>query len=84
MVDNSVNNIKKLITSVVERIEDIEGQKASLNLDIREIYKEAKGGGLIPKQVREMVKLRKVDTAKRQEDEYARDLYLKALGLIED
>lgn len=76
------SNIKKLLTSVVERIERLEEEKSGLGVDIREIYAEAKGNGLDSKTIREVIKLRKVDAAKRDEQEYLRDQYLKALGLI--
>jgi len=77
-------NIEGVLKSIVERIERIEEEKAGLAADIRDIMTEAKGNGLKTKQIKEVIKLRKVDAARREEDEFVRDQYLRALGLITD
>jgi uncharacterized protein (UPF0335 family) len=49
--------------------------------DIREVYSEAKGTGFDTKVMRQVVRLRKMESADRQEQEAMLDLYLNALGM---
>ena len=69
------------LRSFVERIERLEEEKAALTADIREVYAEAKGQGFDTKIMRQVVRLRKLDRADRQEQEAMLDLYLSALGM---
>ena len=69
------------IKSIVERIERLEEEKASIAGDIREVYAEAKSNGYDVKVLRTIVKLRSIDPAERQEAEAVLDLYLHAIGL---
>ena len=57
------------LRSFLERIERLEEEKAGLTADIREIYAEAKGSGFDTKVMRQIVRLRKMDSADRQEQE---------------
>ena len=72
---------KDQLRSLVERIERLEEEKAALSADIREVYSEAKGLGFDAKVMRQVVRLRKLDRADRQEQEAILDLYLAALGM---
>ena len=72
---------KDQLKSIVERIERLEEEKAALAEDIREVYSEAKGNGFDTKIIRQVVRLRKLDRADRQEQEAILDLYLAALGM---
>ena len=69
------------LKSLVERIEKLEEEKAALGADIKEVYAEAKGQGFDTKIIRQIVRLRKLDAAERQEQEAIIDLYLSALGM---
>ena len=69
------------LRSFIERIERLEEEKAALAADIREVYAEAKGDGFDAKTMRQIVKLRKLDSADRAEQEALLDLYKAALGL---
>jgi uncharacterized protein (UPF0335 family) len=69
------------LRALVERIERLEEEKAALGADIREVYSEAKGQGFDTKIMRQVVRIRKLDTADRQEQEAVLDLYLTALGM---
>ena len=69
------------LRSFIERIERLEEEKAALTADIREVYAEAKGTGFDTKTMRQVVKLRKMDSADREEQEELLDLYKRALGL---
>jgi uncharacterized protein (UPF0335 family) len=72
---------KDQLRSLVERVERLEEEKAALTADIREVYSEAKGHGFDTKIMRQVVRLRKLDRADRQEQEAILDLYLGALGM---
>ncbi len=69
------------LKSFVERIERLEEEKAALAADIREVYAEAKGNGFDTKVMRQVIRLRKMDSGDRQEQEALLDLYKRALGL---
>ena len=75
---------KEHLKSFIERIERLEEEKAALAADIREVYSEAKGTGFDVKIMRQVVRLRKLDTADRQEQDAILDLYLSALGMKHD
>jgi len=72
---------KEHLRSFVERIERLEEEKKALAADIREVYSEAKGTGFDTKVMRQVVRLRKMESADRQEQEAMLDLYLNALGM---
>lgn len=69
------------LKSFVERIERLEEERAALGADVREVYSEAKGGGFDTKIMRQIMRLRKLDRAQRQEQEALLDLYKRALEL---
>lgn len=69
------------LRSFIERIERLEEEKAALTADVREIYAEAKSVGFDVKVMRQVVRLRKMDTADRRELEELLDLYMGALGM---
>jgi len=68
------------LKSLVERIERLEEDKATVANDLKEVYAEAKGEGFDTKILRKVIRLRKQDTAKRQEEEALIDLYVSAIG----
>jgi uncharacterized protein (UPF0335 family) len=70
------------LKSIVERIERLEEEKAALAEDIKEVYAEAKANGYDTKTLRTVIRLRKQDSAERQEQEALLDLYLAALGMV--
>ena len=69
------------LRSFIERIERLEEEKAALAADIREVYAEAKGDGFDVKTMRQIVRLRKMESSDRAEQEALLDLYKTALGL---
>ena len=69
------------LRQLIERIERLEDEKAALAADIREIYAEAKAVGFDSKVMRQIIKLRKMDTADQQELEALIDTYKHALGM---
>jgi uncharacterized protein (UPF0335 family) len=69
------------LRSLVERIERLEEEKATIAGDIKEVYAEAKANGFDIKILRKVVKLRKFTADERAEEEAMIDLYLHALGM---
>ena len=69
------------LRSFIERIERLEEERTGLTADMREVYAEAKGSGFDTKIMRQIVRLRKMDSADRQEQEALLDVYKKALGI---
>jgi uncharacterized protein (UPF0335 family) len=67
------------LKSFVERIERLETEKSELGADIRDVYAEAKGNGFDTKIMRQIIKLRKMEPADRNEQDELLDLYRKAL-----
>lgn len=81
MSDEVLNgNAQSQIRSVIERAERLEREKAEITEQLKEVYAEAKANGLDAKVLRKIVRMRKQDSAKRQEEEAITDLYLSALG----
>ncbi len=71
------------LRAFIERIERLEEEKTALTADIREVFAEAKGTGFDTKTMRQVIKLRKMESNDRQEQEHLLDLYKAALGLAE-
>jgi uncharacterized protein (UPF0335 family) len=69
------------LKSFIERIERLEEEKAALSADIREVYAEAKGTGFDTKIMRQIIRIRRMDKADRQEQEELLTLYKRALEL---
>ena len=72
------------LKTIIERLEKLEEEKAAIAGDIKEVYAEAKANGFDTKTLRQVVRIRKQDSAERQEQEALLDLYLHALGMIPD
>ncbi|MDQ0316806.1 DUF2312 domain-containing protein [Amorphus orientalis] len=69
------------LRAFVERIEKLEEEKQTIADDIKDVYAEAKANGYDTKIMRQVVRLRKQDSAERQEQEALLDLYMHALGM---
>ena len=69
------------LNSLIERIERLEEEKKGIASDIRDIYAEAKGVGFDVKIMRTIVKLRKMNQADRDEQEFLLETYRKALNV---
>ena len=70
------------LRTVIERLERLEEDKAAIMADMKEVFAEAKGEGYDVKILRKVIRIRKQDKAKRQEEDAILDLYLSALGDI--
>ena len=69
------------LQSFVDRIERLEEEKDALTADIREVYSDAKSVGFDIKIMRQIVRLRKLDSSDRQQQEELLDAYKNALGM---
>lgn len=68
---------------LLERIERLEEEKKGIADDIKDVYAEAKGRGFDTRTMREIIKLRKMDTNARREREALLDTYKAALGMLD-
>ncbi len=78
---NSLNVTGERLRSFIERVERMEEEKAVLMEDIKEIFAEAKGEGFDVKIMRQIIRIRKMDAADRQEAEAILETYMAALGM---
>lgn len=69
------------LRSLIERIEKLEEDKKEISTDIREVFAEAKSAGFDVKIMRAILKLRKMDAADRDEQEFLLETYRKALDI---
>ena len=69
------------LRSLIERIERLEEEKKAIAGDIRDIFAEAKSAGFDVKVMREILKLRKMDAADRDEKELLLETYRKAFEI---
>ena len=72
---------KDQLKAFVERVERLEEEKKALSDDIRDVYAEAKGNGFDVTALRTIVRLRKMETTERQEQQAILDTYMHALGM---
>ena len=75
------NTTADQLRSIIERIENLEEEKANIAADIREIYAEAKGNGFDVKALRTIIRMRKKDENERMEEEAVLATYMHALGM---
>jgi len=68
------------LRTIIERLERLEEDKQAVMTDMKEVFAEAKGEGYDVKILRKVIRIRKQDKAKRQEEDAILDLYLSALG----
>jgi len=74
---------KDQLKAVIERIERLEEEKKATSDDIRDVYAEAKGNGFDIKALRSIVRLRKLDTDERREQQEVLETYMHALGMLQ-
>ena len=66
---------------LIERIERMEEEKSGIADDIRDVYTEAKSRGYDAKIMRQIVRLRKMESHDRQEMDAILETYRAALNL---
>lgn len=65
----------------IERIERLEEEKKGMMEDIKDVYLEAKSQGFVPKAMKTIVRLRKMEKDARDEQDAIEETYRTALGL---
>jgi uncharacterized protein (UPF0335 family) len=78
----AVRFAKDQLKAIVERVERLEEEKKTISDDIRDVYAEAKANGFDVKALRTIVRLRKMDTDERREQETVLETYMHALGML--
>lgn len=68
------------LMTIIERLERLDEDKQAVQADMKEVFLEAKGEGYDVKILRKVLRIRKQDRAKRQEEAAVLDLYLSAIG----
>lgn len=74
----------ELLKQFIERIERLEQEKSNIASDIKDVFNEAKSNGFDTKVMRQVLKIRKMNSEERQELESLLDTYLHALGMAVD
>lgn len=75
------NIASERLRSIVDRIERLEEERASLASDTKDIFTEAKSGGFDAKALRALLRLRKMEPSLVEEQEALLLLYRQALGM---
>lgn len=65
----------------IERAERIHEEVKGANDDLADVFKEAKANGYCPKTMRAVMRLRRLETHVRQEEDALLETYKQALGL---
>ena len=74
---------KDQLKAIIERIERLEEEKKTTSDDIRDVYAEAKGNGFDAKALRSIVRMRKLDSDERREQQEVLETYMHALGMLQ-
>ncbi len=84
MDDSSITHLtettREKLRQTVAKIERLEEEKREIAEQIKEVYAEAKAFGFDTKALRQVIKLRKIDKADREEQDLVLETYLIALG----
>ena len=80
LIPGSGAGAEKLI-QLIERVERLEEEKRALLADIKDVYAEAKATGFETKIMRQVIKLRTMDSDLLSEQDALLDTYRDALGL---
>ncbi|MHA1574547.1 MAG: DUF2312 domain-containing protein [Alphaproteobacteria bacterium] len=71
---------KDQLQAFVQRIERLEDEMKNLRDDTKEVFDEAKASGFDTKILKTVIKLKKMDPEKRQQEEEMIQVYEEALG----
>lgn len=81
MDEETTQTANTRLLTFFQRIERLQAEKDALTEDMREVYAEAKGEGFNTKIMRAIVRLRKLSSHERAEQDELIDTYRKAIGL---
>jgi uncharacterized protein (UPF0335 family) len=75
------NSSAQMLRLFIERIERLNEEKKGMAEDIRDVFSEARSQGYDPKIMRQVMKLRAMESHDRQEMQAILETYKRALGL---
>jgi len=78
MHSSDVNKLKLY----VEKIENLEAEKVEIQENISDVFKQAKADGFDVKIMKKVIKLKKMKTEDRENEDMLLDTYMLALGMI--
>ncbi len=78
MHSSDVNKLKLYI----EKIENLEAEKVEIQENISDVFKQAKSDGFDVKIMKKVIKLKKMKTEDRENEDMLLDTYMLALGMI--
>lgn len=71
---------REKLRQTIAKIERLEEEKKEVSEQIKEVYAEAKSIGFDTKALKQVIRLRKIERAEREEQEMILETYLIALG----
>ena len=77
----TIQKVDDKLKSFIERLERLSEEKNNINLDIKEVFSEAKSSGYDTTVMRKILALRKMDVDERLEQETLLKTYKNALGI---
>lgn len=72
---------KEQLSQFISKLEKLEQDKADVMEDIKSVMQEARSHGFDVSTIRKVLKIKKMDQDKRQEQEELLELYMGALGI---
>lgn len=78
------NMAAERLKSIVERIERLEEERATLQADIKIIFAEAKSAGFDTKVLRMLIASRKKDQSEYEQQKLLLETYMRQLGQLAD
>lgn len=72
------------LRSLVERIEGLEDERRAIGSDIKDVFTEAASAGFDVKVMKQLIRIRKLESAEVEEMETLLDVYRHALGMLSD
>ena len=72
------------LRALVERIERLETERATVADDIKEVYSEAKSTGFDPKILKKVIAIRRRASAEVAEEQELIETYMSAVGMLAD
>lgn len=78
MHSSDVNKLKLYI----EKIENLESERIEIQENISDVFKQAKSDGFDVKTMKKIIKLKKMKTEDRENEDMLLDTYMLALGMI--
>lgn len=70
------------LKSIISRVEKLTEEKDAISADIKDVFAESKGAGFDVKAIKAIIKIRKLDSSEREEQETILDTYMNALGML--